>query len=150
VSKKTHVAQTEPYRWEGIPILAYKEDGGTHFKAITRQVLLGEDGDIGAELRYFEIAPGGHSTLERHDHSHSVMVIRGEGQVLVGREVHALATRDLVKVPPRTWHQFRATAGVPLGFLCMVRTERDKPQRPTPDDLAAIRSDKHVGEFIRV
>ena len=30
-----------------------------------------------------------------------------------------------------TWHQFRATGGEPLGFLCLVRRERDKPQRPT-------------------
>jgi quercetin dioxygenase-like cupin family protein len=131
-------------------MLAYKEDGGTHFKAITRQVLLGDEGDIGAELRYFEIAPGGHSTLERHDHAHSVMVIRGQGKVLVGRDVHALGTNDLVRIPPQTWHQFRATADVPLGFLCLVRTERDKPRRPTAEELADIRSDPEAGSFIRV
>jgi quercetin dioxygenase-like cupin family protein len=149
VSQKTHIAQTEPFRWEGIPILAYKEEGGTHFKAITRQVLLGDDAGIGAELRYFEIASGGHSTLERHDHAHSVMIIRGTGKVLVGGDVHALATHDLVRVPPGTWHQFRATGHVPLGFLCMVKSERDKPQRPTAADLAALRSHPEVGSFIR-
>jgi quercetin dioxygenase-like cupin family protein len=130
-----------------VPVLAYKEDGGTHFKAISRQVLLSDDG---AELRYFEIAPGGHSTLERHDHAHSVMVIRGEGKVLVGRAVHALLTNDLVRIPPQTWHQFRATAESPLGFLCMVPAERDKPHRPTADELAAIRVDPEAGRFIRV
>ena len=42
-----------------------------------------------------------------------------------------------------TWHQFRATQGEPLGFLCMVNAQRDKPQLPTAEDLArleAIRS----------
>jgi quercetin dioxygenase-like cupin family protein len=147
---KTHIAQTEPFRWEEVPLLAYKEEGGTHFKAISRQVLMGEEGLGGSELRYFEISPGGHSTLERHHHAHSVMVIRGQGKALVGREVHELATHDLVRVPPQTWHQFRATADVPLGFLCLVRSERDKPHRPTAGELADLRSDGPVASFIRV
>lgn len=149
MSQKTHIPQTGPFRWEDIPVLSYKEEGGTHFKSITRQVLFGA-GDIGAELRYFEIGPGGHSTLERHDHDHSVMVIRGEGQILVGLQVHRVGTNDLVRVPPQTWHQFRATADVPLGFLCLVRSERDKPRRPSAGELAAIRRDPGAGAFIRV
>jgi quercetin dioxygenase-like cupin family protein len=150
VTPKTHIPQTEPFRWAGIPVLAYKEEGGTHFKAITRQVLLGAEGDVGAELRYFEIAPGGHSTLERHDHEHSVMVIRGRGRALVGGEVHTLGTNDLVRVPPQTWHQFQAAAGEALGFLCLVKTERDKPRRPSAEEVAAMKADPAVGPFIRI
>jgi quercetin dioxygenase-like cupin family protein len=150
MSQKTHIPQTDPFRWDDVALLAYKEEGGSHFKTITRQVLFTDCAIGGAELRYFEIAPGGHSTLERHDHAHSVMVIRGHGKVLVGREVHRLATNDLVRVPPQTWHQFRATDGVELGFLCLVSQERDKPQRPSAADLDAIRSDSDAGEFIRV
>jgi quercetin dioxygenase-like cupin family protein len=150
VSEKTHVAQTAPFRWENVPVLAYKQDSGTHFRGVTRQVLF-DDGDPGgAQLRYFEIAPGGHSTLERHDHVHSVMIIRGRGHALVGREIHRLATNDLVRVPPQTWHQFRATAEEPLGFLCLVRSERDRPQHPTAGELAALRADGQIGSFVRV
>jgi quercetin dioxygenase-like cupin family protein len=149
VKKRTHTPQKSPFRWEDVPVLAYKEDGGTHFKDITRQILF-DGGDTGAELRYFEIAPGGHSTLERHDHTHAVMVIRGGGKALVGTSVHTLATNDLIQVPPGTWHQFRATTSAPLGFLCLVRRERDKPQRPTAVELDALRSDPAVGSFIRV
>jgi S-methyl-1-thioxylulose 5-phosphate methylthiotransferase len=147
---KHHIPQAAPFRWKGVPLLVYKEDAGTHFKAITRQVLLGDEGDIGAELRYFEIAPGGHSTLERHDHAHSVMIIRGRGKVLVGAKVHALGLRDLVRIPSQTWHQFRATGRDSLGFLCLVRTKRDKPHRPTAGELASIRSSREAKSFIRV
>jgi mannose-6-phosphate isomerase-like protein (cupin superfamily) len=150
VSVKTHTAQTEPFQWENVPVLAYKEDGGTHFRSITRQVLFDDGGPEGAQLRYFEIAPGGHSTLERHGHVHSVMVLRGRGQALVGREIYSLGVNDLIRVPPQTWHQFRATTGEPLGFLCLVRSERDKPQRPTEGDLSLLRADERVGPFIRV
>ncbi len=149
MSEKTHIPQTDPFRWEGVPLLAYKEESGSHFKAITRQVLFDDGEHFDTQLRYFEIAPGGHSTLERHDHAHSVMVIRGAGSALVGGEVFELGMRDLVRVPPATWHQFRATAGEPLGFLCLVRRERDKPRVPTPSELAQLQADPKVGGFIR-
>ncbi len=149
MSQKNHIAQIAPYRWENVPVLAYKEDGGAHFKSITRQVLFGDVDTEGAQLRYFEIAPGGHSTLERHEHVHSVMVLRGRGHALVGDEIHTLGANDLVRVPARTWHQFRATSEEPLGFLCLVRSERDKPQRPTAGELAALRADGRLGSFVR-
>ena len=85
---------------------------------------------MAGELRYFEVAPGGFSTLERHEHMHAVLILRGRGHCLVGDEVKQLETRDLVTVPPMTWHQFRATTDEPLGFLCMVDAQRDKPQLP--------------------
>jgi quercetin dioxygenase-like cupin family protein len=149
LSKKNHIAQTAPFRWEGVPVLAYKEESGTHFKDITRQVLFDDGEPGGTQLRYFEIAPGGHSTLERHQHAHSVMVLRGRGLALVGREIHHLGGNDLVRVPPMAWHQFRAAEDEPLGFLCLVSRDRDKPQRPAAGDLSALRADPAVGSFIR-
>ncbi len=136
-------------RWDGIPVLNYKEEG-SHFKAISRQVLFPGGTKLGAELRYFEIEPGGHSTLERHDHVHSVMVIRGRGQCLVGDAVYDIGSNDLVYIPSMTWHQFRATRSEPLGFLCLVNTERDKPQRPDEQSAAALQALPGVGEFIRL
>jgi mannose-6-phosphate isomerase-like protein (cupin superfamily) len=78
------------------------------------------------------------------------MVIRGKGNALVGSIVYSLGTNDLVRVPTQTWHQFRATVDEPLGFLCLVRSDRDKPRRPTISELAALRSDPQAGPFIRV
>jgi quercetin dioxygenase-like cupin family protein len=150
VKKKTHTRQTAPFRWENVPVLAYKAEDGTHFRDITRQVLFDGGEGVGAELRYFEIAPGGHSTLERHGHAHSVMVLRGRGRALVGREIHALRANDLVRVPPDTWHQFRAAAGEPLGFLCLVRSDRDRPRRPSAGEIARLRVDRRVAAFVRV
>ena len=135
------------YRWDGVEVLPYKEDGRALFKAITRQVLFSDPAQ-GSELRYFEVAPGGFSTLERHAHTHNVLILRGCGHCLVGREVRKLSTNDLVAVPPMTWHQFRATKGEPLGFLCMVNAQRDKPQLPTADDLARLKADPKIAAFL--
>lgn len=136
------------FTWDGVPILPYKEDSNL-FKSITRQVLFKGHQDLDVELRYFEVGPGGHSTLERHQHQHAVMIIRGSGQVFVGDAVTPLGTQDVVHIPPCTWHQFRATNDEPLGFLCVVAVDRDRPQRPQEGDLEELRAIPGVGEFIQ-
>ena len=95
------------------------------------------------------MAPGGHTTLERHEHVHAVMVVRGRGRALVGDAIHDLGLNDLVQVPASTWHQFRAPDDEPLGFLCLVNAERDRPELPGPADLDALRADPERAEFIR-
>ncbi len=137
------------FRWEGVPQKAYKPEGD-HFRDITRQVLFGARTDLAAELRYFEIQPEGHSTLEKHEHTHAVVILRGEGHVLVGTEVFEIRPFDIVRVPPVTWHQFRPAGDAPLGFLCLVNAERDRPILPTEEELRALRSNKEVAAFIRV
>jgi mannose-6-phosphate isomerase-like protein (cupin superfamily) len=144
-----HVRQIAPFRWEGIPVRPYQADG-THFSGITRQVLFEGGEGLGCQLRYFEIAPGGWSSLERHRHAHAVMIVRGRGRVLIGDRIVEAGTNDLVRVPPLTWHQFQSDADAPLGFLCMVDCDRDVPERPDLAALATLRRDAAVAAFIRV
>jgi mannose-6-phosphate isomerase-like protein (cupin superfamily) len=125
------------FRWEAVDVLAYKQEGTAPFRDVTRQVLF-DSSDPPAQLRYFEVAPGGWTTLERHEHVHAVMVIRGRGQCLVGERAYDIGMHDLVSVPPMTWHQFRSAADEPLGFLCLVAADRDRPQLPSDADAAAI------------
>lgn len=125
------------YRWQGVELLRYKDEGTAPFRDITRQVLFAPP-DQASELRYFEVAPGGYSTLERHAHTHAVLILRGRGTVRLGDEVHAIAEHDLVTVDPLTWHQFHAAADSALGFLCLVSKGRDRPQLPTPEELARL------------
>jgi mannose-6-phosphate isomerase-like protein (cupin superfamily) len=147
-SERTVHRKAMGYRWEGVDELPYKEDDRVLFKAITRQVLF-SDPDMQGELRYFEVAPGGFSTLERHRHLHAVLILRGRGHCLVGTQIKALEPQDLVTVPPMTWHQFRATQGEPLGFLCMVNAKRDKPQLPSAADLENLGADPKISAFLR-
>lgn len=137
----------DDYQWEGVERMPYKEDERALFKTVTRQILF-SDPALDGELRYFEVAAGGFSTLERHEHVHAVMIFRGHGHCLVGDSVRAVAERDLVYIPPMTWHQFRATGDQPLGFLCLVNARRDKPQLPTTDDLAALARDPAIAAFL--
>lgn len=146
---KPHARESAPGRWEGVALRPYKEEG-THFRDVSRQLLFGEETGLPCDLRYFEVGPDGHSTLERHAHPHAVLVLHGRGRALVGKSLFALRPHDLVRVPPWTWHQFRADADAPLGFLCLVARERDRPVRPGPEELEALRAVPEVAGFIRV
>lgn len=137
------------FTWEDVEVLAYKSREKAPFKDVTRQVLF-DDPHLAAQWRYFEVAPGGHTTLERHKHVHAVMIIRGRGSCLVGDEVHPIGLHDLITVPPLAWHQFRAAENEPLGFLCLVNAERDRPELPGPQDLQALRQNPQIAAFIRV
>ncbi len=144
-----HVRYAGGFRWRGVDVRAYKPEG-THFRDVTRQVLFGAETGGQSELRYFEVAPGGHTTLERHRHVHQVLILRGRGRALLAEGVVEVAPFDLVAVPPCTWHQFRAAEDEALGFLCLVDAERDRPERPSEADLAELRRDPAAAAFLRV
>ncbi len=124
------VIRCRDYRWQGVELKAYKQEQAP-YQDVTRQTLLGEGpGEDALQFitRYFEVLPGGYSTLELHQHPHSVIILRGTGHVLLGNDTHAVAPFDCVYVAPGTKHQFRATGDEPLGFLCVVDRLRDRPQ----------------------
>lgn len=117
------------FRWDGIQLRPYKDEPG-RYAGVTRQTLLGQgmgEEPLNFELRYFEVAPGGYSSLEHHQHPHAVVVVRGSGEVRLGAETIPIGLLDCVYVAPGTAHQFRATGSQPLGFLCVVDRERDRP-----------------------
>ncbi|MCZ8142797.1 MAG: cupin domain-containing protein [Acetobacteraceae bacterium] len=141
------VRRFNAFGWENLPVLSYKEGGP--YKDVTRQILFEGAESLPVQWRYFEVQPGGHSTLERHEHIHWVLILRGRGACLVGDEITDIAEHDLVEIRAMQWHQFRAAEDAPLGFLCLVAADRDRPQLPSEDDLTALRQNAKIAEFIR-
>jgi mannose-6-phosphate isomerase-like protein (cupin superfamily) len=76
------------------------------------------------------------------------MILRGQGHCLLGDAVREVKPFDLVTIPGWTWHQFRATRGESMGFLCMVNQVRDKPQLPTAEQRAALAVDPKIAAFL--
>ena len=123
------VIRSDGNRWKGVPGRQYKSADASHV-GVTRYALLGRRPDEAAlqfETRYFEVAPGGHTSLERHQHPHAVVVMRGSGSLVGDAERVRIRPFDCVYVAPGDVHQFRADRGEPLGFLCVVDRERDRP-----------------------
>jgi quercetin dioxygenase-like cupin family protein len=142
-------AYPQGFRWEEVVLKEYKPEG-THFRDITRQVLFGPETGLPAELRYFEVAAGGYSTFERHEHVHAVLILQGRGRAIVGEQVFEVAPFDLVYVPPQTWHQFQAAEDAPLGFLCLVAADRDRPTRPSAEEVSELRQHPVIGAHVRL
>src|SRR3954468_515192 len=67
--------EASSFRWQGVEEKPYKQGGG--WEGVARFPLAARDG---FELRYFEIAPGGYSSLEKHEHAHVVIALRGRGR----------------------------------------------------------------------
>ena len=136
-TRPSKVIRCEDYSFSGIPRREYKEGDG-NFKAVCRYSLLGSgEGEeaLNFHTRYFEIEPEGYSSLEYHRHPHTVVIIRGQGTVVLADQVYELNLHDVVYVAPGTIHQFLADRGEPLGFICVVDRYRDRPVVPDEEEI---------------
>ena len=137
--------------WRGVPPRPYKDRPGL-FAGVRRHTLLADgDGEpaLPFQVRYFEVRPGGFTSLERHHHPHAVMVLRGRGQVILGTELHPIAPMDVVYIAPETLHQLHAAPDEPLGFLCVVPRDRDRPRLASEEDLQALsRSNAEIARLL--
>lgn len=141
------------FSWAGIEEQAYKPDPGAArgmgFKAITRHKLA-DGAAIGAayDLRYFELGPGGYSSLEKHRHTHFVVVVRGTGRALVGDRLVDLHELDALHVPALTPHRWINESPEPFGFLCPVDHRRDRPEPLGDEEWAALCANPATAPYV--
>ncbi len=142
---------TAPFRWAGIPVTEYKPTPATadDFAGITRQTLFGHAGEtLSFEARYFEIAPGGWSSLECHEHAHAVIGLRGVGKALIGDTVQTLGFLDLAYIGANCVHRLVNDGDSPFGFLCIVDAKRDRPRRLRPSDVPDLLAQPALASLI--
>ncbi len=118
----------ENFTWSGRLTEEYKTNRCFDFSGINRQELIGKSGEkTSFDLRYFEIKPGGYSSLEKHVHEHVIIGVRGEGVLIKGDSSFNIAVHDIAYVSPLEKHQLRNDGEMPFGFFCIVDHKRDKP-----------------------
>lgn len=148
-------AQFDPaaFRWARVEQQSYKpsanEQRGLGWKGVTRQTLAGPPSLPAAfETRYFELEPGGYSSLEKHEHVHFVIVVRGSGRVLIADRVHEISPFDALYVPPLAPHRWLNAAEEPFGFLCTVDGERDSPSALDDDEWGRLLSNPDTSPYV--
>lgn len=138
MNKKSTVLKNRDYSWDGVEKKEYKTNT-SDFKDIHRYTLLGDEySELNFQTRYFEIQPGGYSSLEYHRHPHSVIIIKGKGSVILDNDLIEVNQFDVVYISPKSLHQFHADKGEPLGFICTVDRYRDRPVVPDDEKIAEV------------
>ncbi|MEM7304920.1 MAG: RuBisCO large subunit C-terminal-like domain-containing protein [Pseudomonadota bacterium] len=120
--------QFNDFNWEGRESIQYKHTDELTFEGIRRVELIGKQGERTAfDLRYFEIESGGFSSLEKHHHTHVVIIARGQGEIKIGNKQYIAYKNDIFYIKPMTIHQLLNNQSDPFGFYCIVDRQRDKP-----------------------
>lgn len=126
-----HLRFINGFHWDGRETVAYKVTSELPFRDVSRTELIGTTGERTAfDLRYFEIGPGGHSSLEKHVHTHVVIGARGNGTLVSGETRVPVKPFDIAYVPPMQVHQLTNESSEPFGFFCIVDHDRDRPVKP--------------------
>lgn len=126
-----HLKFEPGFRWSNRESTPYKDAGDRAFKGVRRVELIGKFGEqTRCDLRYFEVEPGGFTSLEKHLHTHIVIGARGTGLLTVGNQRIPLEPMDVMYLHPLEVHQLHNESAEPFGFLCIVDHERDRPMRP--------------------
>lgn len=85
------------FDWEGVSLSQYLSE---EMKGVNVRWLIGPiERAPNFALRYFEIEPGGCSSLDQHAHDHGVVILRGRGQVLLSEEEFEVTFGDVVYIP---------------------------------------------------
>ena len=107
------------FNWEGITPSEYPP--GKDMRGVSVRWLIGPAEDApNFALRYFEVAPGGWTSLDQHAHDHGVFILRGRGRVLLGEEELEVSCGDVVYISPHEVHQLYNNGEEPFGFLCVI------------------------------
>jgi ribulose-bisphosphate carboxylase large chain len=126
-----HLKFEPGFQWSNRESTPYKDADDLAFKGVRRVELVGKFGEqTRCDLRYFEVEPGGFTSLEKHLHTHIVIGARGTGILTMGNQRVALAPMDVVYLQPLEVHQLHNETREPFGFLCIVDHERDRPMKP--------------------
>jgi len=141
------------FRWSRIDPQAYKfslgDLRGMGWRGVSRYTLASPSAiPVNFELRYFELAPGGYSSLEKHSHVHAIIVLRGQGRAVVGQQVFDLAPFDFLYVPPGTPHRWVNEGAEPFGFLCPVDAQRDPPEPITDKEWDALKETPATAPYV--
>lgn len=134
-SEKIKIYKNSNFRWDGVEETDYSEVDINKqspidiplFWNITRFEITEHFHSTAFEVRYFEINQGGYSRLERHHHTHTIIVVRGNGVLKTEYDEFSLTYLDVVYIDSYTPHQLLNNDQEPFGFFCIVDRKRDKP-----------------------
>ncbi len=112
------------YSWEGQRSRAYDSP---EVAGVTENWMIGKgEGAENFAMRYYHVGVDGFTVKEHHPYDHGILILHGEGEVLLGDTHHKIAQGDIVYIPPDMEHQLINLGKQPMGFLCIIPAKRLK------------------------
>ena len=152
--KKMHL-EFNNYRWDTIDLVDYKSiseksDIKVTFNNINRQNIITKKDGVDFEVRLFECGPYGFSTLEKHQHTHIVMIARGNGKVIIGKNIYNAKPFDYFIIPEWHPHQLINTGEKPFAFFCTVNAKRDNFKLLSEEEISQLRINKDIDKWVKI
>lgn len=99
----------------------------TEYAEITENWLIGKaEGAQNFAMRYYRVDVGGFSRQEHHPYDHGILILHGQGEVLIGTKKFLFSAGDMIYIPVDEVHQLINTGDVPMGFICVIPAKRTK------------------------
>lgn len=112
-------------QWDGMRSRKYPTS--TEYAEITENWLIGKaEGAQNFAMRYYHVDVGGFSRKEHHAYDHGILILHGEGEVLIGTEKSPFSAGDVIYIPVDEEHQLVNTGNTPMGFICIIPAKRQK------------------------
>lgn len=114
----------QAFQWEGARSRQYQND---QVNQVSETWMIGKkEGAENFAFRYYQVETGGYTRKEQHPYDHGMLILQGEGEVLLGSQSHDISRGDIIHIPPDALHQIINTGENPLGFLCVIPARREK------------------------
>jgi len=91
-----------------------------------RVALSSRDGALSMAMRFFEVAPGGHTPLHQHAYEHEIYVLEGAGTVWRDGQEVTIKPGDVLYIPADEQHQFKNAGQQPFKFMCLIPSKFQK------------------------
>jgi quercetin dioxygenase-like cupin family protein len=90
-------------------------------KGVAARLLIGKnDGAKNFCMRIFQLDPGGHTPLHRHEWEHEIFFHEGQGEIFLGDAWKQVGPGCAAFVPGEADHQIKNTGTGVLSFVCLI------------------------------
>jgi quercetin dioxygenase-like cupin family protein len=112
-------------QWDGMRSRKYPTS--TEYAEVTENWLIGKkEGAENFAVRYYQVGTGGFTRKEDHPYDHGIVILHGEGEVIIGDQKTAFSQGDVIYIPPDEEHQLINTGPDTMGFICIIPAKRKK------------------------
>lgn len=107
-----------------LELLEVQMDGA---KKVKKRILIGpKDKSENIVMRHFIVAPGGHTTLHKHNYEHIIQIQKGKGRVVDDNGVeHEVTAENSIFIPSNEIHQLKNPYEEDLEFLCIILNQKN-------------------------